>query len=254
MNVKSEINALQKRLLARLNVKTGSTLYIIIQEISRQAYAKQSFVVSQKNSTLAEKCGVTASTISRNLKKVKEKCADLLTIEQNRNIGEQFAALIFTFISREEGDLDMSLPQEHQTETSNGEQTEQINSDAEPVEVEECTSSFSSTHSLVYVSKPNKDLNTNIVNKEKVNKEKIINDAYIEFKKQGVDKDLFNRVLSEMKNKAGIRNFKAYLHKALTNVANHMKLKRGTLVIEHRGLSDFYGVLIAERNNVPSRS
>src|SRR4051812_39414827 len=114
MNIKSEINALQKRLLTRLNVKTGSTLYIIIQEISRQAYAKQSFVVSQKNSTLAEKCGVTASTISRNLKKIREQCADLLTIEQNRNTGEQFAALIFTFIS-----------QEHQTEMTNGEQTEQ---------------------------------------------------------------------------------------------------------------------------------
>lgn len=233
MNIKSQINALQKRLLARLNVKTGSTLYIIIQEVSRQAYAKQSFVVSQKNSTLAEKCGVTASTISRNLKKIKKNCADLLTIEQNRNTDEQFAALIFTFIS-----------QECQTEMSNGEQTEEINSDVEPVEVVECTSSFSSTHSLVYVSKSNKDLNTNIVNKEKVNKEKIINDAYIEFKKQGVDKDLFNRVLSEMKNKAGIRNFKAYLHKTLTNVVNHMNLKRGTKIFKTQQLSDFYEVLM----------
>ncbi|MFP8643342.1 hypothetical protein ACLHWY_17590 [Priestia aryabhattai] len=245
MDVKSEINALQKRLLVRLNVKTGSTLYIIIQEISRQAYAKQSFVVSQKNSTLAEKCSVTASTISRNLKKIKEKCADLLTIEQNRNTGEQFAALIFTFVPQELVCTNNTC-QEHQTETSNGEQTEQVNNDAEPVEVAENTSSFSSTHSLVYVSKSNKDLNTNIVNKEKVNKEKIINDAYIEFKKQGVDKDLFNRVLSEMKNKAGIRNFKAYLHKTLTNVVNHMNLKRGTRVIEHHGLSDFYGVLMGQ--------
>ncbi|MEH7031545.1 hypothetical protein V7054_05125, partial [Priestia megaterium] len=154
MNIKSEINALQKRLLARLNVKTGSTLYIIIQEVSRQAYAKQSFVVSQKNSTLAEKCGVTASTISRNLKKIKEKCADLLTIEQNRNTGEQFAALIFTFISQEECRNNVPNVQKGQTETSNGVQTEQVNSDAEPVEVEECTSSLFSTHSLVYVSNP----------------------------------------------------------------------------------------------------
>lgn len=246
MNAKSEINALQKRLLARLNVKTGSTLYIIIQEVSRQAYAKQSFAVSQKNSTLAEKCGVTASTISRNLKKIKEKCADLLTIEQNRNTGEQFAALIFTFISQSKCEGHSHLENACQTETSNGVQTEQVNSDAEPVENEDCTSSFSSTHSLVYVSKSNKDLNTNIVNKEKVNKEKIINDAYIEFKKQGVDKDLFNRVLSEMKNKAGIRNFKAYLHKTLTNVVNHMNLKRGTRVIEHHGLSDFYDVLMGQ--------
>lgn len=237
MNIKSEINALQKSLLERLNVKTGSTLYIIIQEVSRQAYAKQSFVVSQKNSTLAEKCGVTSSTISRNLKKIKDKCADLLTIEQNRNNGEQFAALIFTFIS-----------QECQTEMTNGEQTEQVNGDAEPVEIADCTSSSFSTPSLVHVSKSNKDLKTNIVNKEKVNKEKIINDAYIEFKKHGVEKDLFNRVLSEMKNKAGIRNFKAYLHKTLTNVVNHMNLKRGTKVFKHRGLSDFYDVLMGELN------
>lgn len=233
MNVKSEINALQKRLLARLNVKIGSTLYIIIQEVSRQAYAKQSFVVSQKNSTLAEKCGVTASTISRNLKKIKEKCGDILTIEQNRNIGEQFAALVFTFIS-----------QECQTETSNGVQTEQVNGDAEPVEVAECSSSSFSTHSLVHVSKSNKDLNTNIVNKEKVNKEKIINDAYIEFKKQGVNKTLFQKVLTEVKNTKGIFNLKAYLHKVLNNVVNHMNLKRGTKVFKNDKLSSFYDILI----------
>ncbi len=35
MNIKSEINQLQKSILERLNVRTGSTLYIIIQEISR---------------------------------------------------------------------------------------------------------------------------------------------------------------------------------------------------------------------------
>ncbi|PGA21955.1 hypothetical protein COL65_02375 [Priestia aryabhattai] len=233
MNIKSEINALQKCLLARLNVKTGSTLYIIIQEISRQAYAKQSFVVSQKNSTLAEKCGVTASTISRNLKKIKEQCADLLTIEQNRNTGEQFAALIFMFIS-----------QEHQTEMTNGEQTEQVNDDAEPVEVAECTSSFSSTHSLVYVSKSNKDLNTNIVNKKEVQQE-IIHNAYLKFK-QHINKTLFFKILTEVKNKKGVRSFKAYFEGALSKVTNHIQCNNGTKVIEHRGLSDFYGVLMGE--------
>ncbi|MDF2015542.1 hypothetical protein [Priestia megaterium] len=232
MNVKSEINALQKRLLARLNVKTGSTLYIIIQEVSRQAYAKQSLEVSQKNSTLAEKCNVTASTISRNLKKIKDNCADLLTIEQNRNTGEQFAALIFTFIS-----------QEGQTETSNGEQTEQVNNDVEPVEVAENTSSSFSTYPLIQSFKSNKHLNTNIVNKEKVNKEKIINDAYIEFKKHGVNKNLFNRVLLEVKNKQGIKNFKAYINKTLTNVVNHINLKNGTKILKNQQLSDFYEVL-----------
>ncbi|MFJ5751650.1 hypothetical protein ACIP97_24255 [Peribacillus frigoritolerans] len=101
MNIKSEINIIQKRLLERLNVKTGSTMFTIIEAITRQAYAKDSFVVSQKNSTLAEKCKVTASTISRNLKKIKEKCTDLITIEQNRNVEEKFAALVFTFVPQE---------------------------------------------------------------------------------------------------------------------------------------------------------
>ncbi|MET3407132.1 DNA-binding MarR family transcriptional regulator [Priestia aryabhattai] len=233
MNVKSEINALQKHLLTRLNVKTGSTLYIIIQEISRQAYAKQSFVVSQKNSTLAEKCGVTASTISRNLKKIKEKCADLLTIEQNRNTGEQFAALIFTFIS-----------QEGQTEMSNGEQTEQVNSDAEPVEVAETRSSSFSTFPLVQSFKSNKDLNTNIVNKKNVQQE-IIHNAYIRYKKH-INKTLFFKILTEIKNKKGIRNFKSYLEGALSKVANHIQCNNGTKVIKHRGLNDFYGVLMGE--------
>jgi hypothetical protein len=44
---------------------------------------------------------VTASTISRNLKKIKDKCIDLLTIEQNRNVEEKFAALVFSFIPQE---------------------------------------------------------------------------------------------------------------------------------------------------------
>ncbi|PAK47609.1 hypothetical protein CHH47_19375 [Priestia megaterium] len=89
-----------------------------------------------------------------------------------------------------------------------------------------------------------KPLSKEYVNSDNVQQEKIINDAYIEFKKQGVDKDLFNRVLSEMKNKAGIRNFKAYLHKALTNVVNHMNLKRGTKVFKNNKLSSFYEILM----------
>lgn len=48
MCIKNEINHIQKRLLERLNVKTGSTLFTIIEAISQQAYAKCSFVVSQK--------------------------------------------------------------------------------------------------------------------------------------------------------------------------------------------------------------
>lgn len=48
MDIKNEINHIQKRLLERLNVKNRSTLFTIIEAISQQAYAKGSFVVSQR--------------------------------------------------------------------------------------------------------------------------------------------------------------------------------------------------------------
>src|SRR4051794_23939308 len=161
MNIKSEINQLQKQLLERLNVRKGSTLFTIIQEISRQAFAKASFTVSQKNSTLAKKCDVTASTISRNLKKLKEKCSDLITIEQNRNSEERFASLVFTFI-----------PQEMSNGMSIGEQTEPVNTGAELNEVAENPSSLS-TNPLILIKNNNKDFNTNIV-KQDVNQDNII--------------------------------------------------------------------------------
>ncbi|MEH7031544.1 hypothetical protein V7054_05120, partial [Priestia megaterium] len=62
--------------------------------------------------------------------------------------------------------------------------------------------------------------------------------------KQYIDKDLFLKVLTEIKNKKGIRNFKAYLEGALSKVANHLQYNNGTKAIEHRGLSDFYEVLM----------
>ena len=129
MCIKNEINHIQKRLLERLNVKTD-TLFTIIEAISQQAYAKGSFVVSQKNSTLAIKCDVTASTISRNLKKIKDKCADLIQIEQNRNVTEQFASLVFTLIPQANSDKLSEINDECQTVVTNGEQTEECNDDA----------------------------------------------------------------------------------------------------------------------------
>lgn len=235
MSVKSEINALQKRLLARLNVKKGSTLYVIIQEISRQAYAKQSFVVSQKNSTLAEKCGVTSSTISRNLKKIKEKCADLLTIEQNRNTREKFAALIFTFIPQEE-------KQNVKRSTSNGQSPTKVNNHVDSTNTAKSTSkkSFFKTNYNFY---QNYNKNT-YVNTQDVQQE-IIHNAYIKFKKH-INKTLFFKILTEVKNKKEIRNFKAYLEGALSKVTNHIQCNNGTKIFENHGLNDFYGVLMGQ--------
>ena len=135
---------------------------------------------------------------------MKEKCADLITIEQNRNNEEKFAALVFTFI-----------PQEMSNGMSNGEQTEPVNTGAELNEMAENPSSLS-TNPLVLSKNNNKDFNTNTVNK--VKQDKIIFDTYMEFKQQGIDKTLFNKVLVEIENKRGIRNFGAYLRGALNKV------------------------------------
>lgn len=91
-----------------------------------------------------------------------------------------------------------------------------------------------------------KPLKKEFVNKEQGEQERIINNAYIEFKKQGIDKKLFNRVLGEIKSKTDIRNFGAYLYSCLRKVVHHKKLKNGTKVFEHHGLNDFYGVLIGQ--------
>lgn len=89
-----------------------------------------------------------------------------------------------------------------------------------------------------------KPLKKEFVNKEQGEQERIINNAYIEFNKQGIDKKLFNRVLSEVKSKTGIRNFGAYLYSCLRKVVHHKELKNCTKVFGHRGLSDFYEILM----------
>ncbi|KQU25975.1 hypothetical protein ASG61_16765 [Bacillus sp. Leaf75] len=89
-----------------------------------------------------------------------------------------------------------------------------------------------------------KPLKKEFVNKEQGEQERIINNAYIEFKKQGIDKKLFNRVLGEIKSKTDIRNFGAYLYSCLRKVVHHKKLKNCTKVFEHHGLNDFYEILM----------
>ncbi|GIX59806.1 hypothetical protein BPADB04_48360 [Bacillus paranthracis] len=229
MCIKSEINHIQKRLLERLNVKNRSTLFTIIEAISQQAYAKGSFVVSQKNSTLAVKCDVTASTISRNLKKIKDKCADLIQIEQNRNVSEQFASLVFTLI-----------PQERQTEVTNGEQTEECNDDAVYHDIAESPSRSFSTHSEVYISNPNKVINTSIVKQEDVIQNAIIHEEYVHARKNGISKNLFFKVVNGIKNKRGINSLKAYIRGAINNVIHHISFRRGEKTYENPMNQFFY--------------
>ncbi|HHK5547665.1 TPA: hypothetical protein ACQUHN_004139 [Bacillus thuringiensis] len=228
MCIKNEINHIQKRLLERLNVKTGSTLFTIIEAISQQAYAKTSFVVSQKNSTLAVKCDVTASTISRNLKKIKDKCADLIKIEQNRNVSEQFASLVFTLIPQAKSDQMSELNDECQTDMSNGEQTDEVNDDTVCHDIAESTSSCFSTHSEVYISNHNKVIDNSIVNNEDVIQNDIIHEEYVHARKNGISTKMFFKVIDEIKNKNNINNLKAYIRGAINNIINHISFRNGT--------------------------
>ncbi|KXY76768.1 MULTISPECIES: hypothetical protein [Bacillus] len=228
MCIKNEINYIQKRLLERLNVKNRSTLFTIIEAISQQAYAKASFVVSQKNSTLAVKCDVTASTISRNLKKIKDKCSDLIQIEQNRNVSEQFASLVFTLIPQEKRCPEMGLPSKRQTDMSNGKQTEECNGDAEFHDIAESPSRSFSNHSEVYISTHNKVINNSIVNKEDVEQNDIIHDEYVHARKNGISTKMFFKVIDEIKNKNNIRNLKSYIRGTINNIINHISFRDGT--------------------------
>ncbi|MED1565330.1 hypothetical protein [Bacillus paramycoides] len=240
MCIKSEINCIQKRLLERLRVKNGSTLFTIIEAISQQAYAKASFVVSQKNSTLATKCDVTASTISRNLKKIKDKCADLIQIEQNRSVSEQFASLVFTFIPQVTLEENSQLKNECQTGMSNGEQTEQVNDTNVADDVAESTSRHFSTTPLVYSSTHNKGLNNSIVNKESVEQNDIIHEEYIFARKNGISKKLFFKVINEIRNKNGINNLRSYIRGAIKNVINHISFRNGTHTYDNPMNQFFY--------------
>ncbi|PHD69878.1 hypothetical protein [Bacillus toyonensis] len=240
MDIKNEINHIQKRLLERLNVKNRSTLFTIIEAISQQAYAKGSFVVSQKNSTLAIKCDVTASTISRNLKKIKDKCDDLIQIEQNRNVSEQFASLIFTLIPQEERACETQGLEKCQTVVSNGEQTEEVNDDTVCHDIAESPSKSFSNHSEVYISNHNKVINNSIVNKKDVIQNDIIHDEYINARKSGISRKMFFKVIDEIKNKNNIRNLKSYIRGTINNIINHISFRNGTRTYDNPMNQFFY--------------
>ncbi|PEF36495.1 hypothetical protein [Bacillus wiedmannii] len=240
MCIKNEINHIQKRLLERLNVKTRSTLFTIIEAISQQAYAKGSFVVSQKNSTLAVKCDVTASTISRNLKKIKDKCSDLIQIEQNRNVSEQFASLVFTLIPQANCKENLLLEDERQTDMSNGEQTEECNDNAECHNIAESPSRSFSTHSEVYISNHNKVINHSIVNKEDVIQDDIIHEEYVHARKNGISRKMFSKVIDEIKNKNNISNLQKYIRGTINNIINHISFRNGTRTYENPMNQIFY--------------
>ena len=123
---------------------------------------------------------------------------------------------------------------------SNGELPTKVNTDADSDKVAKSTSKKSFKTNYNFYQNYNKNTN---VNSKKVQQEEIVHNAYIKFKKH-INKNLFFKILAEVKNKKGIRSFKKYLEGALSKVANHLQCNNGTKVIEHRGLNDFYEILM----------
>lgn len=123
---------------------------------------------------------------------------------------------------------------------SNGEQTEEGNDDTECHDIAESPSSCFSTHSEVYISNPNKIINTSIVNKEDVIQNDIIHDEYIFARKNGISTKMFFKVIDEIKNKNNISNLKAYIRGAIKNVMNHISFRNGTRKYENPMSQLFY--------------
>ncbi|MEH7613056.1 hypothetical protein [Gottfriedia acidiceleris] len=65
-----------------------------------------------------------------------------------------------------------------------------------------------------------KTLNNNVVNN--VEQSEIINDVYLNFRSKGINKQTFKKVLNEIELKKGIKNFRAYLEGALSNVVEYV--------------------------------
>jgi hypothetical protein len=98
------------------------------------------------------------------------------------------------------------------------------------------------TNQLVSITKDN---NTNTINNvNRVNQSDKIYDLYLEYKKQGINKSVFNKVLEEVKNRNGIKNFIGYLRGALNNILNHICFRNGTRTYNNERLQDFYKILI----------
>ncbi|MFB4324449.1 hypothetical protein RB298_19100 [Priestia sp. BR_2] len=89
-----------------------------------------------------------------------------------------------------------------------------------------------------------KPLSKKCVNKEQVHNEQTIYEAYLEFEKQGINRELFDRVINDIKSKANIKNFKAYLYSSLRNVVHHKSLKNCTKVFKNQKLNDFHEILM----------
>ncbi|WP_129690282.1 hypothetical protein [Gottfriedia acidiceleris] len=70
------------------------------------------------------------------------------------------------------------------------------------------------------INDEHKTLNNNVVNS--VEQSEIINDVYLEYRSKGVNKSVFQKVLSQILEKKNIRNLKAYIKSALNKVVEYV--------------------------------
>lgn len=103
----------------------------------------------------------------------------------------------------------------------------------------------SETHNTSFqeVDDKHKPLNKNIVKQDVDQSDKIFQ-LYLEYKKQGINKTVFNRVMAEVKNKRGIKNLVAYIKGALNNIVHKIEYKKGTKRYTSDKLQAFYDVLM----------
>lgn len=79
-----------------------------------------------------------------------------------------------------------------------------------------------------------KTLNNTYVNND------VIHNEYVFARKNGISRNLFFKVVDEVKSKKGISNIGAYIRGAINNVINHMSFRNGTQTYENPTSQFFY--------------
>ncbi|EPZ0458717.1 hypothetical protein [Bacillus sp. CD3-5] len=79
-----------------------------------------------------------------------------------------------------------------------------------------------------------KTLNNTIVNND------VIHDEYVFARKNGINKNLFFKVVDEIKNKRGINNIGAYIRGTINNIINHISFRDGTKTYDNPMNQFFY--------------
>ncbi|MED3578320.1 hypothetical protein P4501_11305 [Bacillus thuringiensis] len=80
----------------------------------------------------------------------------------------------------------------------------------------------------------NTDVNSGVIQND------VIHNEYVFARKNGISKNLFFKVVDEVKSKKGINNIGAYIRGAINNVINHKSFSNGTRTYENPMSQFFY--------------